>query len=96
MCVHGHIVQNMLTFSFLVSITPKPSDVSLCSCSVGFATQQSPHRSLGRFVGNPQGSTDGKTEQWAKLGKEVTRKIDIFLTSAGSASECLSKHVWHL
>lgn len=30
------------------------------------------------FFGNPQGRTDGKAEQWTKLGKEVTRKIDVF------------------
>lgn len=29
--------------------------------------------------GNPQGRTDGKAEQGTKLGKEVTRKIDVFL-----------------
>lgn len=54
------------------------SQVEDCSSSTGFTTQETPHRSLGKFVGNPQGSTDWKTEQRAQLGKGVTRKIGIF------------------
>lgn len=71
-------MQNILTFSFLVSITPKPSDVSICSSSVEFTAQQNPHRSFGMFVSSPQGNTDWETEQWAKLGQDGTRKTDIF------------------